>query len=128
PSVYAQQDPEIASDGHDYLVVWCRDGVRGQRISASGELIGNEFLISAQPAPAVRVVWAGTSYVVVYSGMYARVSGAGERLQHDATLGAPVQYPNAMSWNGTDLLVSWFEFQGRTTLVRRTLFAGDMTV
>ena len=128
PSVHEQSDPEIASDGHDYLAVWCRDGVRAQRIRASGELIGGELVVSDRLAALVRIVWTGSSYLIVYDALYARVSPTGEVLRRDVTLGVPVEYLNAISWNGTDLLISYQEPQGRVATNQLALFAADLSV
>jgi hypothetical protein len=79
PSVAAASD--IASDGRDYLAVWYLTGVRGQRISSSGERIGSDFPIIDHANSTVRVTWTGSSYLVVSSNVYARVNAAREVLE-----------------------------------------------
>src|SRR6266849_1981792 len=126
PSVYAQFDPEVATDGRDYLAVWSRDGVRGQRISASGELIDGEFVISDRPSDFAQIVWTGSTYLIVCEGFYARVSANGEVLQRDVDFAIRAFYTDGVSWNGRNVLFSWCAPLGRDFVSHVSLLNADL--
>ena len=108
PSVLREVDPSIASDGHDYLAVWIRDGVRAARISASGE-VSADFLISELNATTARVTWIGSAYLVVYGDSYALVSSSGDVATRDEKLPVTTQFLTGIAWNGRDLFLTWLE-------------------
>jgi hypothetical protein len=69
-----EYSPDIASNGHNYLVVWedDRDGqdenIYGQIVSSSGELMGQNFSISASPDTEgiPTVASQGNNYLVAW--------------------------------------------------------------
>jgi hypothetical protein len=116
--------PDVAWNGSSYLVVWQFDfsdtdvDIHGQRVAASGALLGNELIIS-QPAgfqQRARVVAAGATFYVVWQDDRAgnddiyggRVNSAGTRLDGDGAVVAndphDEQNPD-VAWNGNNFLV-----------------------
>jgi len=119
-----QQFPAIAWDGTNYLVVWMdsRNGdydIYGQRVSPSGNLIGDNFSISTatdvQVFPAI--AWDGANYLVVWQDrrngtedIYGqRVSPSGNLIGDNFSIStaANEQVLPDVAWDGTNYLVVW---------------------
>ena len=137
PGSGSQTQPEVASNGTDYLVVWEdeRNGpsadIYGARVSAAGVLLDPlGFAIStednSQENPAV--IFDGTNYFVVWedgrgSGVHiygARVSPSGTVLDptglaiSTTTAFNQRMYNPAVAFDGTNYLVVWNEQSGFT--------------
>ncbi|MEW6434877.1 MAG: cadherin-like domain-containing protein [Myxococcota bacterium] len=128
-----QDEPDVAWNGTDYLVVWEHGDATGAdlqaaRVSAAGAVVDTTPIdvssaVGAQRDPAVAAV--GTDFLVAWTDgrasasapdvFAARVSGAG--VVQDAT-GIPVsaaagaQTNPAVVFDGTDALVAWSDTRG----------------
>jgi hypothetical protein len=133
-----QQEPAIASDGTNYLVVWedCRSGfswksssfdVYGSRFSKSAVVLdtcGVPISIAANDQGEAAVAFDGTNYLVVWQELRsgtswdicgARVGVAGVVLD---TAGIVIsakpdaQSDPAVAFDGTNYLVVWEDYRG----------------
>ena len=129
-----EEDPAIVSTGAGYLVVWVdsralhprRTDIYGQRLSATGEPIGNPIRVCGagalgfEQAPAV--AWNGSEALVVwedgrneanrnYDIHGRRVSADGVPQGADFRISGTNALANesnpAVAWNGTGYLVVW---------------------
>lgn len=91
-----QTSPSVASDGAGYFAVWVDDrlgtkAIFGARVRETGEVIDENGLLlvrNVHSLQAVRVVWTGTSYAVVWLDS---TSLKALRVDRDGrVLGAPV--------------------------------------
>ncbi|MDI6841167.1 MAG: T9SS type A sorting domain-containing protein [bacterium] len=129
----AQQFPELAWNGSEFLVVW-QDyssiwswDIYGQRVSSAGGLVGFNFAITEVPweeetSPALS--WNGTNYLVVYS-----MKTSGDSIS-TYIIGVPVSATGEpgskitisyiehtfrkdpdIAWNGTNHLVVWEDYR-----------------
>ena len=131
-AVANDEDPAVAWNGTEYLVVWSDQrtpsrgaDVYGRRVSAAGVPQAADFLISGAGATATdqdpAVAWNGTEYLVVWSDQRTpsrgadiygrRVSAAGSPQGSDRLIcGAGAKsndWAPAVAWNGTEYLVVW---------------------
>ena len=117
PQVFrgVMSDPAVSFDGTNYLVVFTAsnvtDLVRGQRVSPSGSLVGNGFVVAddgTQPASAFN----GTDHLVAWRNSFdgdveARFVGPGGTVDPDViTLANGASDPSVAFGGGTSL-VSW---------------------
>jgi hypothetical protein len=122
----AQENPAVAFDGTNYLVVWQdkRGGtyydIYGQRVNTSGGLVGSEITISSalynQQSPGV--AFDGTNYLVVWQDRRGGSSYDiyGQRVNTSGGLvGSAITISNAsgnqsapsVAFDGTNYLVAW---------------------
>ena len=129
-----QEDPAIVSTGAGYLVVWVDSrkihprgtDIYGQRLSATGELIGNPFRVCGAKAlgfdHAPAIAWDGSETLVVWSdsrneternydifGRRVSADGVpqGADFRISGTSAVADEYKPAVAWNGTEYLVVW---------------------
>ena len=129
-----QEDPAIVSTGTGYLVVWVDSrtlyprgmDIYGQRVSATGELVGNPFRVCGAGAlgfdQAPAIAWDGSETLVVWSDnrneternydIYGRRVSAdgvpqGADFRISGTNAVADEYDPAVAWNGTGYLVVW---------------------
>jgi hypothetical protein len=128
----SQEQPAVAYDGTNYLVVWADSGtsnprdIYGTRVSRAGAVLDPAFLeINAnaadQAAPAL--AFDGSNYLVVWSDwrnnatsdIYGtRVTRAGAVLEANGTQiggGPEAQADAAVAFDGTNYLVVWSDYQ-----------------
>ncbi len=131
-AVANDEDPAVAWNGSEYLVVWSdqrtvsRDAdIYGRRVSAAGVTQGSDFLISGTGATAADqdpdLAWNGSEYLVVWSDQRTpsrgadiygrRVSAAGSPQGSDRRIcgsgASSNDWTPAVAWSGTDYLVVW---------------------
>jgi hypothetical protein len=143
-----QRSSAVAFDGTNHLVVWSgsRSGstfeIYGARVSPTGRVLDPTAIrISPDAHPPagvdvslVAVDFDGANFLVVWQGASgamsaARVSPAGEVL--DRPIRLPTEwapYHLSVAFNGTDHLVTWQEFDLRTTRVRAARVSPDGVV
>jgi len=129
-----QEDPAIVSTGAGYLVLWVDSrtlnprgtDIYGQRLSATGELIGDPFRVCGAGAlgfdHAPAIAWDGSETLVVWSdgrndadrgtdvyGRRVSADGApqGADFRISGTNAVADEYNPAVAWNGTGYLVVW---------------------
>jgi hypothetical protein len=127
PAYGDQLNPDVVSNGTDYLVVWADrqpGGVdlRGARVSSAGQVLdtGTFALFTGTGDKDSSVVASsnGTDYLVVWTDQQsgnldvrgARVSSAGQVLDTEPlafATGTGSQYQPAVASDGTDYLVVW---------------------
>ncbi|WP_236605710.1 hypothetical protein [Sandaracinus amylolyticus] len=126
-----QQSPSVASNGTDYLVVWCdyRRGsttdIYASRVTGAGIILdpaGLGVSTAADNQLLPSVASNGTDYLVVWQSsqnvsfdLYAaRVSAAGRVLDAGGlavSTAASSQHSASVASNGTDYLVAWHDFR-----------------
>src|SRR5205807_2949418 len=122
-----QQDPAVAWDGENYLVVWSGGaatgawGIYAGRVTPSGQLLdGAGFPVSLGRAHAYpKVAWNGTNFLVVWQGRgtdytyrtyAARVTPGGQVLDQNGILVSPSSQGTELSdvtASSNDYLVVW---------------------
>lgn len=121
-----QQDPAVAWDGENYLVVWTDrsfgDSVYDilvQQVSENGDLIDSSFHISSAPNEQLHAAIAlgDTSGLVVWQDDRIQPGDIyGQIILKKGELGdtnfaicihSELQWGPAVAWNGTDYLVVW---------------------
>jgi hypothetical protein len=124
----ARRDIAIAFDGTNYLVVWVEKieytdkDVYGQFVSASGQLVGTNFLIDDGPYFSdnpVSVAFDGSRYMVVFHeevnnewDLFARfVTTSGTVAERITITDEPgnQQFPS-IAFDGTNYLITWIDF------------------
>ena len=122
----AQWAPEVVWSDSNYLVVWCdyRDWparVRGQRISHSGALSGNDFIVSTDSTPHYYpdVAWDGLNYLVVWHnntgssrdiyGQLISNEGVAVGTTFSISTANSAQYYPRVAVDGTTYLVIWID-------------------
>lgn len=108
-----QQRISVASDGHDYLVVWVDgrarsyDSIIAARVNASGELIDVQGLFVARgPIATAGVVWSGDAYTIVWAtgGDLSQLRGV--RVTREGSVGAARVLAAHGTFAGTGALAS----------------------
>jgi len=124
PAMYNQQEPSVALDGTNFLVVWQDEGgagICGCRVSQAGAVLDpSGIAISTAGGREPAVVFDGTDFFVVWTdqrnGIYnpdvygARVTRAGAVLDPSGiaiSTAAYSQYRPTVAFDGTNLLVTW---------------------
>jgi hypothetical protein len=146
---WAQDTPQVASDGTNALVVWrdYRNGhgngdIFGAIVAADQSIVLTNIPISTQAGTesSPNVAFDGTNYIVVWgdrrggaADLYgARVSPAGEVLDADGVLlagGAFDQRRPALAFDGTNFLVVYEETSSLATVgISAKRIAPDLTV
>ncbi|EYF01960.1 MYXO-CTERM sorting domain-containing protein [Chondromyces apiculatus] len=121
------QDPEVASNGTDFLVVYGRENgaLEAARVSASGALLGQAVIPGASYADyrRHRVAFDGQSYVIAWADgdlHYARVSPQGTVLGPGAiTVGEGEEA--ALAFDGTNTLLVTNDVTDHARVVGRRL-------
>ncbi|HVR42327.1 MAG TPA: hypothetical protein VMS56_02680 [Thermoanaerobaculia bacterium] len=119
PASGNQNEPGIASDGTDFLVVWSddRSGLHATRLSRTGEILDGTG-IPLGSGGGGSVVWSGTSYVIVWSQMVwsavpamdavmiARIDRHGSVIERPRVLIAGAYAPSVAT-NGSRIAVAY---------------------
>jgi hypothetical protein len=117
-------DPAVASDGHNFFVVWelSHGGIHGARVSPSGTLLDPNGLVISSGMSAWRsaIAYGAGSYLVVWQQIPQDLSGwdiAGARVGTNGSVLGPTgivisSAPNtqgnpAIAFDGSKFLVVW---------------------
>jgi MYXO-CTERM domain-containing protein len=128
--------PSVAWNGSEYLVTWSdqRSGVAdvyGIRYSATGTVSGAEIRISTSGGTSGKpssVSANGASFLVAWdeggNGVFGARVNAGAVVDTDAikiSTSSDHNYAPSIASNGSNWLVSWFEYDGAATLAVNAL-------
>lgn len=142
------REPAVAFDGTNYLVVWCKVEhpnpdryIYGQFVTASGALVGGNFLIDAGDQASdnpISMIFDGTRFWVGFHELAADTTGRWNLFgRFVSTTGVPAERfmicdstksPTFTSaaFDGTRYLITWVEFAGSIRIRARVFDAsGD---
>lgn len=128
PAAASQMSPSVASDGDDYLVVWMDQRTLpyeayATRVSRDGVVLDPTGIrIPARDVYFTRVVWTGTSYLVIWDTGGAgrvfatRISREGTIVEAPHVLIEDAQLPSVIragEWTVVSYLTSSYPHEGR---------------
>jgi hypothetical protein len=131
PALYAR-DPEVASDGEGFLIVWTQgDDIVGQMIAGTGGLIGSNFMISPdeqyERTPAIAfgiskylVTWTHTTDIYsqerdVYGALVSQQGAVSSPIAISTAPGSQGGFDTGIAFGVTDFLVVFENYNGSPT-------------
>ncbi|HOY57161.1 MAG TPA: hypothetical protein PK640_03365 [Verrucomicrobiota bacterium] len=139
----------VAHDGTRFLVIWAAgNGVRGRRVSATGELLGNEIVFTTQDVeePAAVACGGGLCLVVWVEGSDGAHATKGRLLSASGELGPAFVVsqndsyhfnPLSVAYGGGRFMVVWshnagedddWDLRGRVVLPDGTFGGGEIAL